>query len=281
MRVSSLNVSLRAGAAALLLIGLSAAAPDARAQQNRVTVVGRMASSVDGSDVYGVLVAIPGLRLRARSDSAGLFRLDGVRVGTYDLTFRRIGYHRGARSIRVEAATGVFDLGTFLLAPSAVQLEDVIVSAPGDRYQRLEAAGFYTRWESGAGGFADIDDLERWGLVDFSDILRHMPGFRVELNRNYGHPLPPITTEFGLVVETSHGIDTRRYVVSSRRSGRTDCPPQFVLDGTRMGNSTEFQLDNLNPETIVGVETYASPAEVPTEFNWGGSTCGVILIWTR
>lgn len=281
MRVSSLNVSLRAGAAALLLVGLSAAAPDARAQQNRVTVVGRMASSVDGSDVYGVLVAIPGLRLRARSDSAGLFRLDGVRVGTYDLTFRRIGYHRGARSIRVEAATGVFDLGTFLLAPSAVQLEDVIVSATGDRYQRLEAAGFYTRWESGAGGFADIDDLERWGLVDFSDILRHMPGFRVELNRNYGHPLPPITTEFGLVVETSHGIDTRRYIVSSRRSGRTDCPPQFVLDGTRMGNSTEFQLDNLNPETIVGVETYASPAEVPTEFNWGGSTCGVILIWTR
>ena len=91
MRVASFNVSLRAGAAALLVVGLSAAAPDARAQQDRVTVVGRMASSVDGSNVYGVLVAIPALRLRARSDSAGLFRLAGVTAGTYDITFRWIG----------------------------------------------------------------------------------------------------------------------------------------------------------------------------------------------
>ena len=281
MRVASLNVSLRAGAAALLVAGLSVAAPDARAQENRVTVVGRMASSVDRSDVYGVLVAIPALRLRARSDSAGLFRLVGVKTGTYDITFRRIGYHRVSRSIEVNASTGLFDLGTFLFAPSAIQLDAVTVSATGDRYRRLESAGFYTRWESGAGGFADIDDLERWGLVDFSDILRHMPGFRVERNRNYGHPLPPTTTEFGLIVEDNHGIDTRRYVISSRRSGRTDCPPQFVLDGVRMGNSSEFQLDDLNPEAIVGVETYSSPAEVPTEFNWGGSNCGLIVIWTR
>jgi hypothetical protein len=204
-----------------------------------------------------------------------------VKAGTYDITFRRIGYHRVARTIDVGASMGVFDLGTFLLAPTAVQLEDVIVSATGDRYRRLESTGFYTRWASGGGGFADIDDLERWGLVDFSDVLRHMPGFRVERNRNYGHPLPPTTTEFGLVVDNNQGLDTRRYVITSRRSGRTDCPPQFVLDGVRMGNSTEFQLDHVNPETIVGVETYSSPADVPTQFNWGGSNCGVILIWTR
>ena len=91
----------------------------------------------------------------------------------------------------------------------------------------------------------------------------------------------PVTTVFGLIVEIPHGIDTRRYVISSRRSSRSNCPPQFVLDGVRMGNSTEFQLDDINTETIVGVETYPSPAQVPTEFSWGGSTCGVIVIWTR
>ena len=139
MRVASFNVSWRAGAAAFLVVGLSTAAPDARAQQDRVTVAGRMASSIDRSDLYGVLVAIPALRIRARSDSAGLFRLAGVKTGTYDITFRRIGYHRVARTIDVSASKGVFDLGTFLLAPTAVQLEDVIVSATGDRYRRLES----------------------------------------------------------------------------------------------------------------------------------------------
>ncbi len=282
MRVSSLSVSLRTGAAALLVVGLSLAAQDARAQQDRVTVVGRMASSVDGSDVYGVLVAIPALRLKARTDSAGLFRLAGVRAGTYDITFHRIGFHRLARTIDVEASTGLFDLGTFLIPPNATRLEDLVVSATADRYSRLEAAGFYTRWETGFGAFADIDDIEGWGLlVDSTDILRHIPGFRVELNRNYGNPLPPTTTEFGIIVEDSRGMDTRRYLISSRRTGRDRCPCQFVLDGVRMGSTQDFNLDRVNPEAIVGVEAYASAWEVPKEFNWAGSNCGVILIWTR
>lgn len=282
MRISSLNVSLRAGATALLMVALSAAAPDARAQQNGVTVVGRMASAVDGSDVYGVLVAIPALRIKARTDSAGLFRLGGVTAGTYDLTFHRIGFRRLARTIDVEASVGLFDLGTFLIPPAAVQLEGLVVSATADRYSRLVGAGFYARRGAGFGAFADIDDIERWGvLVNFTDILRHLPGFRVELNRNYGHPLPPTTTEFGLIVEDNRGMDTRRYLISSRRTGRSDCPPQFVLDGVRMGSTHDFNLDRVNTETIVGVETYASAGEVPTGFNWAGSNCGVIMIWTR
>ena len=152
MRVSSLNVSLRAGAAALLVVGLAAAAPEARAQQDRVTVVGRTASSIDGSDVYGVLVAIPALRIKARTDSAGLFRLAGVRTGTYDITFHRIGFHRLARTIDVEASAGLFDLGTFLIPPTATQLENLVVSATADRYSRLEAVGFYARrWRLSTG----------------------------------------------------------------------------------------------------------------------------------
>ena len=216
MRVSSLNVSLRAGAAALLVVGLSAAAQDARAQQHGVTVVGRMASAVDGSDVYGVLVAIPALRLKARTDSAGLFRLAGVRAGTYDITFRRIGFHRLARTIEVEASAGLFDLGTFLIPPSATQLEDLVVSATADRYSRLEAAGFYERSEAGFGAFVDIDDIERWGRVDLTHIVRRLPGFRVERNRNYGKPLPPTTTAFGIVVEHRRAMATRRYPLPTR-----------------------------------------------------------------
>ena len=282
MRVSSLNVSLRAGAAALLVVALSAAAQDARAQQDGVTVVGRMASAVDGSDVYGVLVAIPALRLKVRTDSAGLFQLGGVRAGTYDITFHRIGFHRLARTIDVEASWGLFDLGTFLIPPVAMQLENLVVSATADRYSRLVGAGFYARRQAGFGAFADIDDIERWGvLVNFTDILRHLPGFRVQLNRNYGHPLPPTTTEFGLIVEDNRGMDTRRYLISSRRASRGDCPPQFVLDGVRMGSTHDFNLDRVNTEKIVGVEAYASAGEVPTGFNWAGSNCGVILIWTR
>ena len=281
MRVASLNVSLRAGAAALLVVALSAAAQDARAHQNQVTVVGRMASAVDSSDVYGVLVAIPALRLKARTDSAGLFRLAGVRTGTYDITFRRIGFHRLARTIEVEASAGLFDLGTFLIPPSAAQLEDLVVSATADRYSRLEAAGFYERSEAGFGAFADIDDIERWGRVDLTHIVRRLPGFRVERNRNYGKPLPPTTTAFGIVVEHSRGMDTRRYLISSRRTGLDRCPCQFVLNGIRMGSTQDFDLDRVNPETIVGVEAYASSWEVPREFNWAGSNCGVILIWTR
>ena len=119
-------------------------------------------------------------------------------------------------------------------------------------------------------------------LVDFTDVLRHIPGFRVELNRNYGKRLPPTTTEFGLIVEDGRGMDTRRYLISSRRSSsRDDCPPQFVLNGVRMGSSKDFNLDLLNPDTVVGVEAYAGTAGVPMGFSWPGSNCGVLVIWTQ
>ena len=268
----------------IVLVGLLLAPRDARSQERGVTVAGRVASSVDRRDVVGVMVAIPDLRFRSLTDSLGVFRLVDVPAGTHDVTFRRIGYYRASRKIRVgsEAPDGLFDLGTFLIAPVAAQIEDVIVSATTDRYRRLELAGFYDRWQTGAGAFADIDDIAGMGLlVDFTDILRYLPGFRVEVNRNFGNPLPPLRTEFGLVVEEERGTDYRKYLISSRRSSRDDCPPQVVLDAVRMGSTDDFNVDNLNLQGLVGVEAYASASEIPTGFNWSGSNCGVILLWTQ
>ena len=48
-----------------------------------------------------------------------------------------------------------------------------------------------------------------------------------------------------------------------------------------MGSTQDFNLDSVNPEKVVGVEAYAGPGEVPMRFNWPGSNCGLIMIWTR
>ena len=47
-------------------------------------------------------------------------------------------------------------------------------------------------------------------------------------------------------------------------------------------NEALFDIDQLQPSEIAGVEYYASAAQTPPELNATTSgTCGVLVIWTR
>jgi hypothetical protein len=102
--------------------------------------------------------------------------------------------------------------------------------------------------------------------------------------------------------DAAHLLNGSGYTVigggRGRRSlvgGRTNCPPEIYLDGTRLTAyervSPQFPehkhriamdaLDMIDTLSLEGVEVYQGAASIPGEF--GGSTgqCGVILFWTR
>ena len=166
----------------------------------------------------------------------GVFRLVGVSPGTWVLTIQRIGFGQHSQTITVPAAPSPFDLGTMTFTASPTQLADVVVEAE-QRSLRLESVGFYDRQKRGSGSFADRADLEKWSPQTFTDVLRHMRGFIIERNRNYGKPLPPSAPRWSSWTALSSGArwistSTKSIPMSSRGSRPSPAPRWFQRSTT-------------------------------------------------
>jgi hypothetical protein len=114
-------------------------------------------------------------------------------------------------------------------------------------------AAFEERQRAGLGRFLAPADLEEMVLFRFTDVLREMPGVRLEL-RGRGD----------------------RVITMRGTWGR--CVPTVFVDRMRMpGNEA---LDSfLPPDIVAAVEVY--PASfVPAEFQDIFSGCGTIVVWT-
>jgi hypothetical protein len=85
----------------------------------------------------------------------------------------------------------------------------------------------------------------------------------------------------GLVMTVQGG----RRVINARRgrsSVRFTCTPGVILDDIHIGYTGELDLDAAVPlEHVAGIEVYAGGSAVPAQFSTTGTTCGMIVIWTR
>ena len=181
--------------------------------------------------------------------------------------------------------------GTLALIPgdTAIALDPVTISAQAIVQQLV---GFEQRRNVGLGSFVDREEFVKWNPVLATDVLRHMRGLRVRANPRYGT-----------------GSDTRRWLIESSRdvggritriltsnaerigatagqvgSGQTlvsECPVLLFLDGMFLGDTYSNNINNIVTATnLLAVESY-TPAQVPIRFAFPGSTCGVVVFWTR
>jgi len=107
-----------------------------------------------------------------------------------------------------------------------------------------------------------------------------------EFDKANGRPLNSLLTKLGM-----HMFRTRRgtaYLSGGHLTGT--CPVSLYMNGMLMwANTRSFagveppDLEIMMTADFAAAEYYASPAEVPSEYNATGSTsgCGVLLLWTR
>ena len=176
-------------------------------------------------------------------------------MGKHELRFRRVGF--GPET--VEATVGADRVDSV-----AVVLHNVVVELPGmtvesEARERL-LSDFYRRKEHGHGHYVTRAQIEERRPALLTDIMRLIPGVRVVQNRGTGGA----SLRFG------------RAVMSPDR----DCPPQYWVDGIRVN---QFNLDELSPSDIEGIELYGGPGGLPPQYNVkdGTTVCGTVLIWTR
>jgi hypothetical protein len=205
-----------------------------------------------GHPIPGVEVTVAKYGLYARTDTAGGFILAGLPPGPADVAFRRLAYAPIILVAQVLAADTV-DVDV-KLGVVAQQLTGVIVQARSAQLRVLNA--FESRRKQGIGHFITRAQIEDRHPLLLSDMAKMIPG----------------------VIFSSDGNGKR--ILSFSRVARNNCPPQYIVDGILI---TSFNIDDMPPGDVEGVELYAGAAGLPPEFNLMRSTaiCGSVIIWTR
>lgn len=204
----------------------------------------------NGAALGGAQVRI-GTSPSAESDERGVVRLARLSPGANWLHVRRLGYRPDSLQVQVAANE---QLDTALtLHQIAVDLTPVRVV--GRRDLSGPMAGFYRRQDAGNGRFITLAEIERRNPLNLTDLLRTLPGFRVEKN----------------------GFRNNLRVRGSR------CAPLVWLDGQGLF-AGDVDLDSFDPRSFEGIEIYNGGAAVPIEFQGNqrvSSSCGTILLWSR
>jgi TonB family protein len=239
--------------ASLLTLAAAAGGPvAAQAPDSTWTIVGTVRNP-DGLGISGAELVIPGTAaLSARTDLSGGFRIVGTRAGTVSLSVRRLGFSPVTTEVAVRPGETTETSVTLERAPQ--ELAAVVVQAQQVRRGRL--GDYDRRRKLGFGHFISRDEIERRNPLLVTDLLRTVPGVRLQPGGFAG-----------------------RYIVRMRAAR---CDPLVWLDGSPL-SAGYFDVDALVPQSIEAMEVYTGPSTVPAQFMdpRGISSCGVIVVWTR
>ncbi|WP_411278733.1 TonB-dependent receptor plug domain-containing protein [Gemmatimonas sp.] len=240
---------------ATLLVGLCIVPGTAMPAQVATPV---LTGTVKGSVVTVARIPLVGAQIRfgsatdvAESDDAGQFIAARVGAGAMWVRVRRIGYR--PESLLVTVLAGQSIEPTVVMTQIAQSI--AAVKVVGRRDITGPMAGFYKRLQGGGGRYFTQADIERRNPSNMTDLLRTVPGVRIE----------------------TRGFENKVRVRGSR------CSPLVWLDGQGLF-AAEFDLDALDPRTFEGIEVYSGPASVPMEFQGNqrmSSSCGTIVLWSR
>lgn len=206
-----------------------------------------------GQPVPGVEIVLLQRKGEVRSDSLGEFRFVDIPAGRRQLHFRRIGF--APKSIDTVVTEGQTLSLKVRLDAMATEIEGMTVEELARKRQIL--ADFYDRMSRGFGHYVTREEIEKRNPMNLSDMMRLIPGTRL--------------------VPTHGGQSVLRF---NRATGPRDCPPQYWVDGVK---AYGFNIDDVPPDDVEGIEIYEGAATVPPQFNTreGTTICGVVLIWTR
>jgi hypothetical protein len=186
----------------------------------------------------------------------GSFTLPNVPDGTRRLTFRSPGLAQRHIQITAQDGQSALMLVTLRVAPVVVVQVD---GPPPD--PRL--TDFRQRRRLGNGTFFDRAEIERRNPRVLSDLLRNVPGVRIE---SFQGGLRYVSGRF-------------RSLSASAGSGNGSCDMMIYLNGQPFPSDAGTSDARIRVTEILALEVYVAAGSVPREFAGTNAACGVILIW--
>lgn len=233
---------------ALLVLAVVAGTAGAQHVRFRVT------SDTEDTPVPGAQVVSLNDRALQRTDDDGIVDISVVHPGANVFTVRHIGLTPITVTLQVP---GKGTLAVHVIMHPAPQVLDTV--SVRARARELQLSTFDRRRMDNVGGhFITWADIELRRPRVTIDLFREVPGLQV-INVN-GHAA--VTSTRGLGVNGA------------------SCRPRVGFDG--MVLSSDFDVSDILPSEIYGIEVYDGAATVPGQYlsSVAGSSCGLIMIWT-
>jgi hypothetical protein len=242
-------------AAALLCGGVARAqAPDTTGRDSLPsTLIGRVLDNT-GTGVPGAeITTAKSDRIHVVSGDSGEFRIAGIPSGTIVFNVRRIGYEPATFTALLKP--GRTHRANFSLSAGAQVLPKVSVADTAVQTHWLDV--FNNRKSGARGTFITRNEIVKRGAHTATDIVRNVPGVRVDMAGRTG-------------------IQAR--VVMTRGNGARSCIPNLFVHGMPYSGN----LDDFNADDVEAVEVYTGISEIPPELDKNGKgICGAIVVWTR
>jgi hypothetical protein len=244
--------------ACLLALLLAAASEPAEAQRGRGTLELTVTVEATGEPIHGARVAVGETRLATVTDENGRAHLGGVPAGARVVRVGMLGME--TREVSVMVGEGATLAVPVRMELQPIELEAVRAEASmrtrGTRM--LHSTGFYERKSIGNGRFLTRADIQHMQPRFISDVLRRTTSLAMQAN-----------------------LFNRSRVLSRRSGGPSTparCETQIFMNGIPTG---QFEIDEVRPEDLEGIEIYDGGADVPPAFTRGTSACGAIVLWVR
>jgi iron complex outermembrane receptor protein len=157
--------------------------------QGQNSVSGTVTDVSSGMPLEGVEVYFPQLEKGSVTDSSGNFKLNNLPKGNFKLLASYIGYETFSKTLLLEAGANNIDI---VLSPSAIEMEEVIVSTPFHKLQRENVMKVER---------ASISELRANGAVTLSEGLTNIPG------------VESVSTGLGIGKPVIRGLSSNRVVV--------------------------------------------------------------------
>ncbi len=257
-----MRVFSRLGMVALALLALTRTglAQDTGILEGRVTEAG-------GTPVPDALITVVGTNRGARSGEDGQYRVGSLRSGEYTVRVTRLGY--GAVSRPVSIAVGQTARLDVQLAPAAVIIDEVIVTATGESQRRRESGNTVNTVLPTPERLATSTTVAQLLEAQAPGVYINSPGgttgsaSRIRIR---GANSLSLTNEPLLIVD---GIRVSNEITQSNNLG----------GGIGVGGQGSSRFNDINPDDIESIEILKGPAAAALYGTAAAS--GVIQVRTK
>lgn len=236
----------------------SAASP-VSSYRNRILGVfnGESGEAIEGAEVLDL-----SSRTSALTTKTGTVTLAFLPDGASVLRVRRLGYEPFLIAVEISPSDTV--PLTVVLHPIAQVLPAVVRNDSTPRHISPGLQAFEERRRLGFGHFIGEPELRKEDGKKLTDVVRTLPGLGI------------VCPNAGQRRGECWAVSLRQ--AAKRALGGGNCPVDVYIDGAV---ATDNDLEKLRVNEFGAIEFYAGGATIPAQYNRTGSSCGVLLFWSR